>query len=60
MGVIYSILEALIPFEFIDYAFMKNALIAIILVTPVFAILGTMTSIFHVQQVHEKPSGFCS
>lgn len=42
MGVIYSILEALIPFEFIDYAFMKNALIAIILVTPVFAILGTM------------------
>ena len=42
MGVIYNILEALIPFEFIDYAFMKNALIAIILVTPVFAILGTM------------------
>lgn len=42
MEVIYSILEALIPFEFIDYAFMKNALIAIILVTPVFAILGTM------------------
>ena len=42
MGVIYNILEALIPFEFIDYAFMKNALIAIILATPVFAILGTM------------------
>lgn len=42
MGVIYSILEAIIPFEFIDYAFMKNALIAIVLVTPVFAILGTM------------------
>ena len=42
MGVIYNILEALIPFKFIDYAFMKNALIAIILVTPVFAILGTM------------------
>ncbi len=42
MEAIYSILEALIPFEFIDYAFMKNALIAIILVTPIFAILGTM------------------
>lgn len=24
MGVIYSILEALIPFEFIDYAFMEK------------------------------------
>ena len=34
--------ETLIPFEFINYTFMKNALIAIILVSPVFAILGTM------------------
>ncbi len=42
MEVIYSALEWLIPFEFINYTFMKNALIAIILITPVFAILGTM------------------
>ena len=42
MEVIYSVLEAIIPFEFIDYTFMKNALLAIILITPVFAILGTM------------------
>ena len=42
MEAIYSILETKIPFEFIDYAFMKNALIAIILITPIFAILGTM------------------
>lgn len=42
MEVIYNVLEAVIPFEFIDYTFMKNALIAIILITPVFAILGTM------------------
>lgn len=42
MEAIYSILEAILPFEFIDYAFMKNALIAIILVSPIFAILGTM------------------
>ena len=42
MEAIYSILETIIPFEFIDYAFMKNALIAIILITPIFAILGTM------------------
>ena len=42
MEAIYSILETIIPFEFINYTFMKNALLAIVLVTPVFAILGTM------------------
>ena len=42
MEVIYSILETILPFEFIKYTFMKNALIAIILVSPIFAILGTM------------------
>lgn len=42
MEVIYHVLETIIPFEFIDYTFMKNALIAIILISPVFAILGTM------------------
>jgi len=42
MEVIYSILEAILPFEFMQYTFMKNALVAIILVTPIFAVLGTM------------------
>ncbi len=42
MEVIYSILETILPFEFINYTFMKNALIAIVLVSPIFAILGTM------------------
>ena len=42
MEAIYSILEGIFPFEFIEYTFMKNALIAIILATPIFAILGTM------------------
>lgn len=42
MEAIYNVLEAVIPFEFINYTFMKNALIAIILITPVFAVLGTM------------------
>ena len=32
MEIIYNILETLIPFEFLNYTFMKNALIAIILV----------------------------
>lgn len=38
---IYSILE-LFPFDFMNYAFMKNAFLAVLLATPVFAILGTM------------------
>ncbi len=42
METIYAVLETILPFEFMQYAFMKNALIAIILVTPIFAILGTM------------------
>lgn len=42
MEVIDVILETILPFEFIDYEFMKNALIAIILISPIFAILGTM------------------
>lgn len=42
MEVINSVLEVILPFEFIDYQFMKNALIAIILISPIFAILGTM------------------
>ena len=39
MEAIYSVLEAILPFEFMQYTFMKNALIAIILVTPIFAVL---------------------
>lgn len=42
MEVIYQVLETVLPFEFMEYAFMKNALIAIIFVSPIFAILGTM------------------
>ena len=42
MDVIYTVLEFLLPFEFIDYTFMKNAILAILLITPIFAILGTM------------------
>ena len=42
MEIIDSILEILLPFEFIDYEFMKNAILAIILISPIFAILATM------------------
>lgn len=42
MGVIDSILEVILPFEFMNYEFMRNAFIAILLISPIFAILGTM------------------
>jgi len=42
MEVVYNILETILPFDFFTYSFMKNAFIAIILISPIFAILGTM------------------
>lgn len=42
MGIVYEILEKLLPFQFIRYDFMKNALIAMIIITPLFGLLGTM------------------
>lgn len=42
MDVIYNIIETIIPFDFMDYVFMKNAFLAILLISPIFAILGTM------------------
>ena len=41
MNFIYNMMN-LLPFEFIQYDFMKNALIAVIVITPLFALLGTM------------------
>ena len=42
MDLIYDLLEVIIPFNFMQYTFMKNAFLAIILVSPIFAIIGTM------------------
>ena len=42
MQIVYNILEYILPFEFISYDFMKNAIIALLLICPLFAILGTM------------------
>ena len=41
MYTIYKALDVL-PFNFLQYTFMKNALIAVLLITPLFALLGTM------------------
>ena len=42
MNTLYNIMEKLLPFSWVDYNFMKNAFIAIIIITPLFGILGTM------------------
>jgi len=38
----YAIIDLLLPFDWAKYVFMKNALLAIILATPIYAVLGTM------------------
>ncbi|WP_069998323.1 metal ABC transporter permease [Cellulosilyticum sp. I15G10I2] len=38
----YQLIDYLIPFEWARYTFMKNALLGILLVTPMFGLLGTM------------------
>ena len=42
MELIYNLLEVILPFDFMKYTFMKNAFLAIILVSPIFALIGTM------------------
>ncbi len=42
MEIVYKIMETILPFGFLEYTFMKNAFLAILLVSPIFAILGTM------------------
>ena len=39
---IYNVLEILLPFSWVEYDFMKNALLAVVIITPLFGILGTM------------------
>lgn len=42
MNSIYNILEKLLPFSWIQYDFMKNAFLAVLIITPLFGILGTL------------------
>ena len=39
MSLWYSIIDFLFPFEWAQYEFMKNALLGVLLVTPMFGIL---------------------
>ena len=38
----YNFIEVVLPFQWIEHEFMKNALLAVILITPLFGLLGTM------------------
>ena len=42
MTAIYSLIDTLIPFEWTEFSYMKNALLAILLITPLFGLVGTM------------------
>jgi zinc transport system permease protein len=42
LDTLYGIIDFLLPFEWIKHGFMKNAFLAIIFLTPVFGLLGTM------------------
>jgi zinc transport system permease protein len=42
MSLWYNIVDFLLPFEWAHYVFMKNALLGVLLVTPMFGLLGTM------------------
>lgn len=39
---VYELLNFVLPFQWLDHNFMKNAFLAVLLVTPLFGILGTM------------------
>lgn len=42
MSYLYNLMETLLPFQWISYNFMKNALIAMLIITPLFALMGTI------------------
>lgn len=42
MALYYSWMQQYLPFQWVQYTFMLNALLAVLLVTPLFGILGTM------------------
>ena len=41
MDVLYGIIDTLLPFEWTEFDFMKNALLAVLLISPLFGLVGT-------------------
>lgn len=69
MSVLYSLIDTLLPFEWTEFAYMKNAFLAVLLITPLFGLVGTMVvnnkmSFFPMRSAirpsPESPSAFCS
>lgn len=42
MEMIYSFMESILPFSWVEFTFMKNAFLAILLIAPLFGLIGTM------------------
>ena len=42
MDAIYSLMDAVLPFAWLGSNFMKNAFLAVLLVTPLFGLISTM------------------
>nr|WP_319487350.1 metal ABC transporter permease [uncultured Caproiciproducens sp.] len=42
MGAIYFLIDTFLPFEWTEFSYMKNALLAVLLITPLFGLVGTM------------------
>lgn len=42
MDAIYQAMDVILPFDFLSFSFMKNALLALLLLTPLLGLLGTM------------------
>ena len=42
MATVYAVMDALLPFDCLKLSFMKNALLAVLLLTPLLGLMGTM------------------
>ena len=42
MQTVYAVLDAILPIEALQFSFMKNAFLAILLITPLLGLMGTM------------------
>lgn len=40
MDILYGIIDTLLPFEWTEFDFMKNALLAVLLISPLFGLVG--------------------
>lgn len=42
MDIVYEIIDKLLPFSWVQYSFMKNALLGVLIISPLFGMLGTI------------------